>query len=810
MPDQEYQSKKITQPDGNSIILNNQVEEDSYIDAMIKGGIKPEQLKTESYTPPAKTTMLDRIANGVGYGGAGFLMGGPAMGAFSGGMAAAFPPKNPGEHAANLFGLATGGIVGKSVAKGISMAPKMLAPIIRGGAGVAEAEAGKMVENAVNTGKPTGFNPLSGEGAIAALMPNVTNKISNQIDKTAGVTNQRMRQFFPALQKQLSNDNLGTQGFSPEKDRITDLARNFAGGAKTAVTKQVDVELRPFQDIVKDFESQQVQLKQQLENFKTTPPKGLFQATQQGAEQAKLLTQYEHVSGKLDDYKLDLFNAEAAAIQNKIALAKGKKAEIGTAGIKDKRADVKTAIAGQELKKEEWEGTYLADIQEIKRTSTSKRETVTRLDELKLQYKQDINDFDQTIDGLRLYDTNVAKNLLSARRKAQTPQTNLDLNAKFQAETRLNSAKAEIEQGKLDSKLNVVAAAEKKFYQDAKDVTGVGLKDIENSISHFRSQFKDGALLPPNVRALLDNSGSVDDFVTAAKKMDTQQLDSVMKFLPPSEQAGFKKNLGDSIIFDFFARSYDPNSGMFSKTGEYVKQHGLPNLEFFTGSPDAQRRFSELAQSITAHSQKIPWKEMTGGQMMSGLKNYAVKGVVLTGLYAAFSTSKFHVEGSAMNALAAGTGFAVVSLPFLVGKAMKNPNLAREFIKFMDSGGTLTYSSLPYLSTFIQKESKPMNEQELAEKNQMTDDMIKAGQQSDQPPQQPPQQPQAQASPAQGPQQPQPQPSQGQPTPEQIQIMKSMAAARAGQPNPQGQPAQGMTAPAQPPALPPQQNQQPQ
>ncbi len=820
MPEKEYKPKKLTLPDGNSTILHNQVEEDTYLDALMSGGIKPEQLKAEDYTPPAETTYLDRVANGVGYGGLGFIAGGPPLGIAMGLGAAAFPPKTPGEHAANIAGIATGGPTGRLVAKGVQMAPK-LASLIRGGAGIAEAELGKAVQTGIDDGKPQGFNPFSLEGAVTGILPNAGSVISKQVNASPGVTKQRMKQFFPQLQKHLSNENLAFQGFSPEKDRVTELARNFAQKPVEAVKKQVDIKLQPFHDIVKDFEGTKVQLQQQLENFKTNPPKGLFQATQDGATQAKLMQEYETVSSKLDDYSLDLVNAEIAALQNRIALSKAKKTQAGIADVIDKRTGLKVKMADNKLdfpdqgmdqiSKEQWESDYISRAREIMLSDAPKKQRAHELQLLRNEYQQGVNGFDQVMESLKIEDAKLAQDLVKSRRKALAPEINLQTNAKYKAQTKLSQLEGKIEAGKLEKKLEVVNAAEKKFYEDAKQITGVGIKDVEKSLDHFKKQFKEGALLPPEVRKLVDNSGTVDDFVNAAKKMSTQELDTAMKFLPPTEQASFKKNLGDSIIFDFFARSYDPNTKQFSRMGSYVKETGLPNLEFFTGSPDAQKRFSELAQAIDRHSNKIPLSQMTGGQMMTNMKNYAVRGVVLGGLLATFSSSKFHVENTLLNAGAASTAAIVVSIPYLVSKSMNNPKLAEEFIKFVDSGGTLSYSQLPYLATFLKKEGKPVNEEELANQQKMADDIVKSGA--------PMSQPQAQAPPPQQPGQAQQQPQQpqapgqepfkyeGNPTPEQIEVMRSMHAARSGANPQQGPQAINSPVQTQPQVSPPQPNQ---
>jgi hypothetical protein len=407
------------------------------------------------------------------------------------------------------------------------------------------------------------------------------------------------------------------------------------------------------------------------------------------------------------------------------------------------------------------------------------------------------------MDGLNITDAKLAQDLVKSRRKALAPETALQGTKQTMSQIKVAQAGAKVDAKNIKTQLKVSDEAEAKFYEDAKKITGVGVADIQKSITHFKTQFKEGALLPPEVRKLVDSSGTIDDFVNTAKKMSTQELDTAMKFLPPNEQAGFKQNLGDSIIFDFFARSYDPDTKMFTRAGKYVQENGLPNLEFFTGSPDAQKRFSELAQAITEAGNKTPVSQMTLGQVGTGMKNYAIRGVVLGGLLAVFSNSKFHVENSLLNATGATGAAILVSIPYIVSSAMRNPNLAEDFIKFTKSGGTLTYAQLPYLATFLKKEGKLMNEQELADQQKMADDIVKSGA-----PNTAQQMPQGQSSQPQGPQQGQPQidPGQGAPTPEQIQIMQSMAAARAGL-NPQGQQGQGSSVQTQPQVLPPQPNQ---
>lgn len=776
MPDQ-FKPVDITTPDKKKFTVNNAIELDMISKRLADAGYSDSQLKFTESIPERKTDWLDRIGGAAGGAALGTLGGGFPIGTALGGAAGfAAPPRTLGDWGADIMGAMTGGPVGKMIGKLSQFAPKV-SGVTRALGGLGQAELGTATKSVIDDGEVSGFNPLSMTGAMSMALPNAANAVSKKIQSGAPVANQRLREMFPSIMTQKSNSEVARQAMTGGKNNIPDKSITLADPAKQIFKQAEEVELGPYQNIVKSYEGDRSTLIQQLDALKQTKGSGVFSAADNLKKRIELEDQIKGIDDKINDYSGQLAQAERAAIANKLALARAQKTAPKGMEAKDKQVEMDGTIPKIELVKERWEQNYLQEQKAIFDKMLDPRNQKIELDLLKNKYQQIYNKFDQEIGNLKVDKKVLTPEIIAAQRKLSTPEQNLALNSKYQSELKEKIKLAQIEQKKLNDQL--------------------GVPEVKNSVDYFRNAFTNQTVLPLPIKQLVTSSGDMDKFVNTFKTLRPQEVNEVMQFIPPNKQDAFKKSMGDAVIFDFFARAYDPNTKLFSNAGTYIEKYGLPNLEFYTGSPDAQKRFQELTSTLVNYGET---QAKIGGPLMNYLKAATIKGFALSGLTALFGTTQLHTGNTGLAAAAAGAGTLSVAIPVIISNAMKNPKLASDFIKFVDSGGTYSYAQLPYLGAFLKKEGKPINEEELAKKNKLTEDMANSFT-TDQP------KPQAaQNQPTQQPQSPGQDPFkvEGNPTPEQIEIMKSMAGARANQQGPQ---AINSPVQTQPQALPPQLNQ---
>jgi len=784
MPDQ-FKPLDVTTHNGKKFTVSNAMELESLSEQLEQAGYKPGQVKFSEAIPERKTDWLDRMAGAAGGAALGTPGGLPGM-AIGGAIGAAMPPRTLGDWGADIVGSLTGGPVGKMIGKLSTAAPKV-SGITRSLGGLGQAEIGHATKSVIDEGKLSGFNPASLEGVTSMVLPNAANSISRGVQNSAPVANQKLREMFPSIMTQKSNSEVARQAMTGGKKKIPDKAITLAGPAQQVIKQVEEVELGPYQNIVKSYEGDRSTLIQQLDALKQSKGSGVFSAADNLKKRIELEDEISKIDDKINNYSAQLVQAERAAISNNLALKRASKTSPKGMLEKDKQVELDGTIPKIQLVKEKWEESYLQEQKSILDKRLDPRNQKIELDFLNNKYKQIYNNFDQDIGKLKVDKKVLTPEILAAQRKFSTPEQNLATNAKFQAELKEKTKLAEIEKKKLNDQL--------------------GVPEVKDSLKYFNDAFSNQAVLPRPIKDLVGNSGDMDKFVNTFKNLRSQEVAEVMKFIPPAQQDKFKKSMGDAVIFDFFTRAYDPKTKLFSNAGAYVEKYGLPNLEFFTGSPDAQKKFQELTSTLINYGET---QQKFGGPLINYLKAATIKGFAFSGLTALFGTSQLHTGNAGLSAAAAGAGALAVAIPSVISHSMKNPKLASDFIKFVESGGTYSYAQLPYLSAFLKKEGKPVNEEELAKKDKLTEDLINSY--TPDQPQQQAQQPQTQGQP-QG-QQSQLSPGQGPPTPEQIEIMKSMALARAQQqgqqPNQQGQQAVASPVQTQPQVSLPQPNQQPQ
>jgi hypothetical protein len=708
MPD-NFKQFKVIRKNGNAQIISNDIEAMEMAKALEASGEK--DYKIEPYTPPRPADMTDRFA-GAAIGGITGAIGGAKGGIpgalVGGGVGAttgfALPPTSKGDMAALAFGNLTGGGVGNIVQKTAAKVPGWLSPAVRAGAGIAEAEAGTAIQTGIDSGKPQGFNPVSLQGAAAGLIPLAANSVSKQVDNTYGANNQRLRQAIPGLEAHLTNSNLNTQTQQASKlGKITKWAADKGNKAKDLVTASSEVELEPYRELIKSFDGDRATIQQQIDAFKQSPTPGVFSAAQNLEKRVQLEKQLSTLNTDVDSLNLDLARAEHAAMANRIAVERGKKAQTKTAGMLDKKAELATEVSKFQLSKENWEQKYLEEAEAImtdKKLLPAQQNQQLKL--LRNRYAQVYQGFDKQIAAARVDSKLLSENLLRAKRKLSAPEQNLITNEKFKSKTKLEIAGKKQQMNPIEKELDV--------------------PEVNKSIDYFRNAFKDKSVLPRSIKTLVD-SPDVDSFVNAVKTMKTDELNEAMKFLPTAQQDTFRKELGEAVMFDFYARSFDPKTGMFSNTEQYINKFGVPNLEFFTGSPDAQKRFSELTSAVMKGAAQE--RGNLAERITASISASTIRGFAYSGMTALFGLSAYHRGGGGVigTLAAGGVGLLAVGIPKLISTAMKNEKLAKEFIKFVDSGGTITYSQLPYLSAYLKKEAQPVTEEELKDKNSLLNDM---------------------------------------------------------------------------------------
>ena len=769
MPENQYIKKTVTMPSGQRITLDNQVMENDLLKDMESKGIT-EFKGVEKYQEPYKPDWISRAGNAVLGAGTGALAGGPIGGVVGAVMGGLMPPETPGQFAAEVLG----GAAGKYINKGVQMAGKAL-PWIKGAlpsvAGLGEAEAAHALTTGIDTGKPQGFNPMSLPGMASMAVPQLGHAFESVVGRSPGVANRQLTNMAGSLKPQLTHSNLLTENLSMPNGRPVAGAAKFAENSFKDMSVMKETTLQPYMNAMDDLKATKTQLETQMEVLKTTGAQGLFSATQQGANLNDVTDKLNKINSQLDTYTLDLAAAEVAQNNNKIAARNMKKTGAKTgqtqAEIDAQKTQGKSIKYVQSTVEEKRLQSVSVILNDKKLSPAQKRQQIELVNN---QFAQEQNQHAQNIGKTVISESLLTPELRKLKATATQADRNVDTNSKFQAGLKGDIKTGKIEEKNLSAQKAALETAQKQYYKQAQDITGVSLDGVNDTIKHFETNLKGYTILPREVKALVEASGSVDNFVQAAKGLSTQELNSAMQFLPAAQQAAFKKNVGDAVLFDFFARSYDPATRMYSNAEKYRQQFGLPNVEFFTGTPDANRRFAELTQTIieAAGKENSPVRNM--------LTSYAARGVGFSALSAIFGQSHYHTG----NLAAAGAGAAalVISLPYLVGSAMKNPKLADDFIKFTKSGGTLTYAQVPYLARFIKEEGQPASDEEIKTKTDFADDLIKKGV-----PPQPVQQPQM-GQPQQANQAPTPYTSPGLTplTPEQqAQMMQSMAGARQGQ-----------------------------
>tara|TARA_R110000868_G_scaffold4119_13_gene25040 strand:+ start:2595 stop:5012 length:2418 start_codon:yes stop_codon:yes gene_type:complete len=801
MPENQYVKKTVTLQSGQRITLDNQVAENDLVKDLESRGVTDFK-NVEKYQEPYKPDMISRAGGAVLGAGTGMLAGGPIGGVVGAVMGGLMPPETPGQFATEVL---SGG-VGKLFGKGVQAASKLhplLGGLARSGAGLAEAEGAHALTTGIDTGKPRGFNPLSLPGIAATAAPQLGAAFEHVVGKSPGVANRKLTNMAGSLKPQLTHSNLLTENLGMPNGRPVAGASKFAENSFKDMSVMKETTLQPYMSALDDLRANKTQLETQMENLKTTGAQGLFSATQQGANLNDVTDKLNKINAQLDSHVTDLAAAEVAQQANKTASRNMKKTGAKTgqtqAEIDAQKTQGKAIKYVQSTVEEKRLQSLSLILNDDKLSPTQRRQQIEIINN---QFAQEQNQHAQNIGKTVIAESLLTPELRKLKATATQADRNIDTNSKFQAGLKSDIKTGNIEAKNLSAQKTALESAQKQYYKQAQDITGVSLDGVDATIKHFETNLKGYTILPREVKALVDASGSVDNFVQAAKGLSTQELNTAMNFLPAAQQAAFKKNVGDAVLFDFFARSYDPATKMYTNAEKYRQQFGLPNVEFFTGTPDANRRFSELTQTIieAAGKENSPVRNM--------LTSYAARGVGFSALSAIFGQSHYHTG----NLAAAGAGAAalVISLPYLVGSAMKNPKLADDFIKFTKSGGTLTYAQVPYLARFIKEEGKPTSDEEIKTKTDFADDLIKKGV-----PSQPVQQPQM-GQPQQANQASTPYTSPGLTplTPEQqAQIMQTMAGARQGQGQPpapsptQANPATPNSAgPQQPPQQPQQQN----
>jgi hypothetical protein len=743
---------KITTPNGQVYTASSKEEIELLYNTLADDpNIDLTKLKTETIDPVSnEVTMKDRLLGALGMGTAGAIGGGVVGGgvpgaALGGGVGAslgfAFPPMTKGEWAAGTLGSLFGGAIGKGVGTVASKAPAMLGPVIRGGAGLAEAEAGKMLQTGIDTDKPQGFNPISPEGITSMLLPNVGNAWKNVGEASPGVISARLKRAIPGLLDQLTNKNLSKQATASPYNALAPFAFDKAKPlAKTAQEGIRTTTLEPLENIITGLESQKTTLEDQLKSFTANSATGPFAKTQQYLQRDILLKQLDEVNDKLNDIIIRRAQARQAAVANSIAKERVSKETQG--GLKDTQIDKSADQLKNQLSKEQWKQDYLTEQRKI--LLNKKMNRAQKADALKLldnKYKQIYSSFDESIKSFEIDKKLVDKELNAFKRQYTAADRNLQINKKYQAGLNTEEKKLKTEQTKAKTEIAKINQEEADFYKKQKEITGVDLQKVQNEIKTVQEQLNSLSVLPPNIKKIVQSGENIDEFVQIVRSMRPDEYSDFIKYIPQAQQKAFNEAMGDAIVFDFFVKSIDPKTNQFSNMQNYLAKYGLPNIEQFYGVPGGQEKFAKLADRLI---KAVPQgnNRTTSDYVRSYLTGAAIRGAAYQGIYMLFGASQFH-GGALLKTAATGIAALAIATPVLIRTALRNERLANDFIRFIDSGGTLTYAQVPYLATFIKNESKPITENELTDiveylkELAVTNESAPAPQQNQQP-QQPP------------------------------------------------------------------------
>jgi hypothetical protein len=740
----ENKKVKITTPDGKVYIKDNEIELDIFWDDLQKQNpnLDFSKIKIEPYQPVSnETTLNDRLLGALGMGGAGAvggaLMGGGPIGAMVGGGLGALvggllPPKTTGEWVTGVAGSVAGGPIGKGVGAAVSKLPGFAGPFVRGGTALAEAELGHGLQTKIDTGKAEFFDPLSPGGVMSMLAPNVGNAWKTVANASPNVTVQRMKNLFPAIREQLTNKNIVKEATENPIDTISKFAFERAKPvAKIAQQEIQKTTIKPLEDILNNLEKQKEQLQQQLQSFTANSPTGPFAKTQQYLQRNILLKQLDEVNEQLNDITINRAQAQQAALANNLALERLKKQTVGN--LKDEQLNKTVEQSQEQLTKERWKQQFLEQQAEILRSPENRAVKAERLKLLENQYKQIFSTFDIDIKSLQVDKKVVDVQLNDFKRKYNTVTRNLELNKKYQQKLNVDETKLDVEKNKLKSEIAKINQEEAAFYKQQKQITGIDLKNLQNEIKSVNEKLNTLNVLPPNIKKIVQSGENVDEFLDTVRKMRPDEYSEFLKYIPPAQQKTFNESVGDAIIFDFFVKSYNPKTGQFSNMQDYLTKYGLPNVEQFYNIPGGQEKFVQLTDRLlktVPQGSNRSMKEM----LQTYLTGSALRGAAYQGLFILFGTSKFHAAATLKTA-ATGTAALAVATPVLLKAAMKNEKLAQDFIKFVDSGGSLTYAQVPYLATFIKNESKPVSENELTDMMNYMNELANTNQ-NENPPQQ--------------------------------------------------------------------------
>ncbi|CAB4142746.1 hypothetical protein UFOVP434_35 [uncultured Caudovirales phage] len=717
---QQFQPKNIETPDGKKFTVNSEIEAEDFSNYLSKQGYDVSKLKISPHIKLRETDLLDRVG-GAAFGAALGTPGGlPGM-AVGGIMGAIAPPKTLGDAGAGIAGALTGGSIGKAVQWGANKVPA-LAPLARGIGGIIGAETGAVTKSVLDDGKAEGFNPLSAEGLTAAMIPNAGNAISKQIQASPGVLQQRMKNVMADFGVKLPPEKLSLESSMTPAKSVTPTAVAAAKPAANIMRTAAQSTLKPYEDNLQDLNNTRTELVEQLNNYKTNPPKGMFQATQQGAAQQQLAKQLETIDEQLDKLAISKAEATKKALEAKIAFDNSKQTQSGAKGkLSTEKSNIAVEKEKRGLSKERWEETYLQEQSLILNDNTlNPRQRREQLDILRNKFQQTVNQFDQQIGELKIDEKYIDGDLKKVGRALNPNKIAAQTAQKEKANIGQQETELKIARGKVSDELKPLDAQEQAYYKEAERVTGVSIKSVSETVKNFQTALKDKSILPKDIKSLVDASDDMDTFVQTIKTYRPDQIKDVISFLPQSQQAKFKASIGESVVFDFFSKSFNPQTGLLDKMPQYIQKYGIPNLEAYYDSPDAQKTFVQLAE---AFQKAIP---KDGQFVRNYLKAATIRGVAYNGLTILFGASQYH-SGRLATGVAAGVAATMgIAVPQVVAASMKNPKLAADFIKFVDSGGTLTYAQLPYLATFIKKVGKPVTETELADQNNYMKELERA------------------------------------------------------------------------------------
>lgn len=714
----QNKAAKVTLPNGSTVILESPDEFDAFFQDET---LDLSKIKVEPFIPPRKTDVLDRVAGATAGAAVGAPAGLPGM-AIGGTMGFAMPPKTIGEGAAML----AGGLGGPLVGKGVNAITRSMGPVkdflTRLGAGVGEAEAGEIIKSTVDTGKPEGFNPLSLEGAIAGLLPNVESQMFQRVQNSMGGVNQRFKQLMPslfqnkALARQLINEP--TQTAAAEKGRqLSQNVFNMAAPAKKVIEEVTNVSLEPFRKIVESYDSNASDIVQKINMLKQTPHNGFFAAADNLATRVQLEKQLEDITEKSAKVSNELDLMRLHKEKNKIAL------KIAEENLNQSRNTVRGQIA--DLSTEQAKADLTANKKQLNLIQQmlgilNDKTTHPLIKREKLQILKLENDFNKTFwKGIEAGKDEIDKRYL---RKEL-----VDIGKELTADTKNLKARKATQRNILQTTQALVdqKGALRRLKEEQNQIKNqLGIPDIKNSLDVFRKELADKSILPLEVRKLY-NATDTDGFVKNLRTMNESELNTITSFMKPDQQKIFKENMGDALIYDFFARAYDPQTGLFTKMNEAI-QTGLPKVEFFTGNAEAQRTFIDLTNSMMRFT-----NQDASGKFGNYLKNAftaaSIRGFAYSSMYALFHTSRHASNLGIAGAAGAAGGVLGIAIPAMMSSAMKNPKLAKDLLAFIDGGGTISLSTLPYLSAYLKKEGKPVSQDELTSNKNLFDEIIQQG-----------------------------------------------------------------------------------